>query len=95
MKQADGIVRIHAHTIRKVIPQFTARAFFADPTQEIAPVIVWVVLTGTQRDEARKRLPALAVSAQNPSIGRSFTILLPMVFTIRHPPVRVHAAIAI
>ena len=40
IKQADGMVRIHAHTIRKVIPQFTARAFFADPTQDIAPVIV-------------------------------------------------------
>ena len=88
------MVRIQAHTIRKVIPQLTARAFFAEPTHDIAPVIVCVVLTGTQSDDATKRLTALAVSAQKPSIGRSFTILLPMVFTIFHPPVSVPALMA-
>lgn len=38
---------------------------------------------------------ALAVSAANPSIGRSFTIPDPMVFTILHPQLNVHAAIAV
>lgn len=77
------------------MPHFTAFAFFADHTQEIAPVMVWVVDTGTPNDDAVKSDIALAVSAANPSIGRSFTIPEPIVFTILHPPVRVPAEMAI
>lgn len=88
-------MNIHAQTIRNVIFHFTAFAFLAAPTPEIAPVIVWVVDTGTPRDEAVKSEIALAVSAANPSIGVSFTIFEPIVFTILHPPVRVPRAIAI
>jgi hypothetical protein len=95
MRQVAGIVNIHAHTIRKVIPHLTARAFFAAPTQDIAQVIVCVVDTGTQSEDAVKSVIALAVSAANPSIGESFTIFDPIVFTILHPPVIVPAAIAI
>ena len=88
-------MNIHAHTMRRVIPHLTAFAFFAAHTHEIAPVIVCVVETGTPNDEAVKRDIALAVSAANPSIGRSFTIFDPIVFTILHPPVSVPREIAI
>ncbi len=80
--------------MRKVIPHFTARAFLAAPTPEIAPVIVCVVETGTQSAVAEKRVIALAVSAANPSIGVSFTIFDPIVFTILQPPVIVPSAMA-
>ena len=90
-----GIVKIHAQTMRNVIPHFTAFAFFAVPTHEIAPVMVWVVETGTQSAVAEKRVIALAVSAAKPSIGVSFTIFDPIVFTIRQPQVIVPSAIAI
>lgn len=95
IRHAHGMVKIHAHTIRSVIPHFTARAFFALPTHEIAPVIVCVVDTGTPSDDAVKSAIALAVSAANPSMGRSFTILEPIVFTILHPPVSVPSDMAI
>lgn len=80
--------------MRKVIPHLTARAFFAAQTPDIAQVIVWVVETGTQSEDAVKRVMALAVSAANPSIGVSFTIFDPIVFTILHPQVMVPKAIA-
>mgnify|MGYP005608187327 FL=1 len=89
------MVNIHAQTIRKVIPHFTDRAFLAAHTPDMAPVIVCVVLTGTPSEDAVKRLMALAVSAANPSMGRSFTIFDPIVFTILHHPVSVPAAIAV
>lgn len=80
--------------MRKVMPHLTARAFLAAPTPEIAPVIVCVVDTGTQSAVAENSVIALAVSAANPSIGVSFTIFDPMVFTILHPQVIVPRAIA-
>jgi hypothetical protein len=95
MAHDAGIVKIHAHTIRNVIAHFTARAFLAAHTPDIAPVMVWVVLTGTPREEAVKSVIALAVSAANPSIGLSFTIFDPMVLTILHPPVIVQSAMAV
>lgn len=76
------------------MPHFTAFAFFAAPTHDIAPVMVCVVDTGTPSEDAVKREIALAVSAANPSRGVSFTIFDPMVFTILHHPVRVPRAMA-
>ena len=45
---AAGIVSIHAHTIRPATPQRTADNRRVEPTPMMAPVIVWVVLTGHQ-----------------------------------------------
>src|SRR5215472_18778721 len=43
---AAGIVRIQAHTMRPATPQRTAESRPVAPTPTIAPVMVWVVLTG-------------------------------------------------
>jgi hypothetical protein len=91
---AQGIVRIQAQTILPATPQRTAVNLRKDPTPIIEPVIVWVVLTGTPSQEARKILDAAADSAQNPSKGFNFATLCPMVFTIRQPPNIVPNAIA-
>ena len=90
----QGMVKIHAHTIFPATPQRTAVNLFKDPIPIIAPEIVWVVLTGTPRPDARKRLTAEADSAQNPSKDFNLATLCPMVFTIRHPPNMVPIAIA-
>ncbi len=60
----------------------------------MAPVMVWVVETGTPSQVAMNRVAAPPVSAQNPCIGVSLVILKPMVRTIRQPPIRVPSAIA-
>src|SRR6202035_4497554 len=60
----------------------------------MAPVMVWVVDTGTPRKVAMNSVAAPPVSAQNPCIGVSLVILRPMVRTIRQPPIRVPSAIA-
>src|SRR5262245_18457871 len=90
-----GIVRIQAHRIRPATLHRTADNRFAAPTPTIAPVIVWVVLTGTPRAEARKMAPAPPVSAQNPPKGRSLVIRVPIVFTMRQPPIAVPRAMAV
>ena len=41
-----GMVNIHAHTIRVATPQRTPDSRCVVPTPIIAPVMVWVVLTG-------------------------------------------------
>ena len=61
----------------------------------MAPVIVCVVLTGTPRLDASSTVIPPAVSAQNPPKGRSLVILVPIVFTIRHPPAAVPRAMAV
>ena len=91
---AAGIVRSHAQTMRVVMFQRTAEGRLAEPTPEMAPVITWVVLTGTPRWVARKMLAALEVSAQKPSIGLNLVIFWPIVFTMRQPPLSVPSAIA-
>src|SRR3954449_8031977 len=90
-----GIVRAQAHTIRRATPQRTAESRCAAPTPTIAPVIVCVVLTGTPSREAISTVIPPAVSAQNPPKGRSFVILVPIVFTILHPPSAVPQAMAV
>src|SRR5258705_7317740 len=60
----------------------------------MAPVMVWVVETGTPSKVAMNRVAAPPVSAQNPCIGVSLVIRRPMVRTIRQPPIRVPSPIA-
>ena len=88
-----GIVRTQAQTMVPATPQRTAVRRCVAPTPTMAPVIVWVVLTGMPASDAPMIATAAAVSAQNPPIGRSFVILVPMVLTIRHPPAIVPSAI--
>ena len=80
------MVRIHAHTIRRAIPQRTADKRLVAPTPTMAPVMVWVVLTGMPASEAENRVIAPAVSAQKPPTGFSLVIREPMVRTILQPP---------
>jgi hypothetical protein len=49
MNAAAGMVRNQAHTMLPATPQRTADIFCAEPTPTIAPVMVWVVDTGTPR----------------------------------------------
>src|SRR6476620_10486430 len=60
----------------------------------MAPVMVWVVETGTPSQVAMNRVAAPPVSAQNPCIGVSLVIRRPMVRTIRQPPIKVPRPIA-
>ena len=48
--------------------------------------MVWVVLTGIFRYSVRYNVNAPAVSAITPYKGVTLVILVPMVFTIFHPP---------
>src|SRR5438552_658585 len=88
------MVRIQAHTIRVATPHRTAESRRVAPTPMIAPEIVWVVDTGTPPNDAPRMEIAAAASAQKPPTGCSLVIRIPMVFTIRHPPARVPAAMA-
>ena len=90
-----GMVRIQAQTIRLATPQRTAESRCAAPTPMMAPVIVWVVLTGTPKLRRDKIVIPPAVSAQNPPNGRSLVIRVPIVLTIRQPPRAVPSAIAV
>src|ERR1700691_5442439 len=60
----------------------------------MAPVMVWVVETGTPSQVAMNSVAAPPVSAQNPCIGVSLVIRRPMVRTMRQPPIRGPSAIA-
>src|SRR6201999_3855062 len=59
----------------------------------MAPVMVWVVETGTPSAVAMNSVAAPPVSAQKPCIGVSLVIRSPMVRTIRQPPISVPSAI--
>src|SRR5207249_4069093 len=83
---AAGIGRSHAHTTCPATPQRTAERRWAAPTPEIAPVMVWVVLTGIPKWDATNSVIAPLVSAQKPPNGVSLVRRWPMVFTMRHPP---------
>ncbi len=64
-----GIVNIHAQMMFPATPQRTAVNLLVDPTPIIAPVMVWVVLTGMPAMEAPMMEKAAAVSAQKPPMG--------------------------
>src|SRR3954452_780313 len=83
-----------AYTIELATFQRTAETRRAAPTPTMAPVMVWVVDTGTPRKVAANSVAAPPVSAQNPCIGVSLVIRNPMVRTMRLPPIRLPTAIA-
>src|SRR5580658_10560799 len=88
------MVSTQAQTRLMVTPQRTADIRFVAPTPTIAPVIVCVVLTGMPRYCVRNKVIAPAVSAQTPSSGVTLVIRVPIVLTIRQPPLIVPSAIA-
>src|SRR3972149_4122234 len=87
------MVRIHAHTILPPTPQFTFRCPWESPVPRMAEVMTWVVLMGIPIADAVRITPAEEVSAQNPWTGCNFTMSLPTVLMIRHPPIAVPKAI--
>src|ERR1700754_3610793 len=87
------MVMTQAYTIELATFQRTAETRRAAPTPTIAPVMVWVVETGTPRKVAMNRVIAPPVSAQNPCIGVNLVMRRPMVRTIRQPPISVPSAI--
>ena len=89
-----GMVKIHAHKRFTVTPHLTADKRLVAPTPIIDPVIVCVVLTGIFSASVTNKVMAPAVSAATPSNGVTLVILVPMVFTIFHPPLIVPNAIA-
>src|SRR4029079_17302871 len=93
-EKAQGIVRIQAQTIWPATPQRTADSRRVAPTPTIAPVIAWVVLTGTPSWVAVSSANAAPVSAANPPTGCSLVIFAPIVWMIRQPPASVPNAIA-
>jgi hypothetical protein len=64
-----GMVNIHAQMIFPATPQRTAVIRLVAPTPTIAPVTVWVVLTGIPAMDAPIIEIAAAHSAQNPPDG--------------------------
>ena len=68
-----------AQTIRPATFQRTAETRRDAPTPTMAPVMVWVVETGTPMWVARKMVIAPPVSAQKPCCGDRRVILDPMV----------------
>ena len=94
MKKAAGIVSTQAHTIRPATLHRTAESRCAAPTPVMAPVMVWVVLTGIPKCEDTNRVMAPAVSAQKPPKGLSRVMRCPIVRTIRQPPETVPSPIA-
>ena len=89
-----GMVSTHAHTICLAMPHRTANMRRTEPTPTMAPVMVWVVLTGTPSDDARKSDTAPAVSAAKPPTGCNRVIFEPIVRMMRHPPESVPAEMA-
>ena len=86
MAPQRGKVRSQASTIRLVTPQRTAENRRVAPTPMMAVLIVWVVLTGTPKKEARVMAKPAELSAAKPWTGSSFVIWKPMVRIMRQPP---------
>src|SRR5262245_38840359 len=80
--------------MREATRQRTLDGRLTAPTPTMAPVIVCVVDTGTPRLLARNSMPAAPVSAQNPPNGLSLVRRIPIVLTMRQPPVSVPNPIA-
>src|SRR5438067_9653539 len=89
------MVSTHAVSMFPATPHRTADTRFDAPTPMMLDEMTCVVLTGACRAVANRIVPAAAVSAANPLIGRSLMILCPIVFMIRHPPDAVPRAIAV
>ena len=94
-KALIGMVRIQAQRRLIVTPHRTADKRFVAPTPIMEPVMVCVVLTGIFRASVTNNVMAPAVSAATPSNGVTLVILVPMVFTIFHPPLIVPRPMAV
>lgn len=88
------MVSTHAQTILEAKPQRTAEARRDTPTPTIAPVMVCVVETGIPSDVAKNNAIEPEVCAQNAPVGRTLVMPIPMVRTIRQPPINVPRPIA-
>ena len=66
MAAERGMVSIQAQTICLATPHRTAERRLVAPTPEMAPVMVWVVLTGMPAMAVPISVTAPAVSAQKP-----------------------------
>src|SRR5690348_6759018 len=93
MNALIGNVRIHDHTMRSTTVQRTALKRLDAPTPMIADDTTCVVETGRPKIDDTMITNAELVSAANPLIGCSFTILWPSVLMMRQPPPAVPAAI--
>ena len=89
-----GMVIIQAAAMVLPTPQRTAEKRLVAPVPIIAPVMEWVVLTGTPNCEAASMTMAPEVSAEKPSTGRRLVTLAPNVLITRHPPQAVPTIIA-
>ena len=94
MNAEQGIVRIHAVTIRWPQIHRTDRTPRMVPTPRIDPVMACVVEIGIWQKVAPMIVVAAESSAQNPPTGARRVMPDPMVFTMRHPPKNVPRAIA-
>src|SRR5579859_5325616 len=94
MRAAPGMVRTQAQTMRRVTPQRTAERRRVAPTPTMAPVMVWVVLTGMPKTAFAMIVSPPAVSAANPPNGVSLVMRWPMVLMMRQPPAIVPPAMA-
>ena len=88
-----GIVITQAATIFVAVAQRTEATPFVMPTPMIAPVIVWVVLTGIPRTAVPIKVKAPDVSAQNPYTGFKRAKPSPKVLMTFLPPMMVPKAI--
>src|SRR5688572_5442594 len=86
------MVRIQAQTMRSTTPHLMALKRLAAPTPMMAAEMLWVVETGMPKWVAIQITNAELVSAANPLMGCSFTILWPSVLMMRQPPAAVPAA---
>src|SRR5690348_10608508 len=89
------MVTIHAATIPRATCHRTALVLWIEPTPAIAPAIACVLETGRPSQVAKRMEMAAPVSAQKPLRGFSLVSLVPMVRTIRQPPLKVPRAIAV
>ena len=94
MNAEQGMVRIHATTMRWPQIQRTLRKVRVEPTPRMEPVMACVVEMGMPRKVEPMMVVAAAVSAQNPPTGLSRVIEEPMVLTMRQPPNMVPSAMA-
>ena len=67
-----GMVKIHAQIMFPATPQRTAESLLVAPTPTIAPVIVWVVLTGIPATDAPIMAQAAAGFGAKTAHGTKF-----------------------
>ena len=89
-----GIVMTQDISIARIVDQLSLRALLKTPTPTMAPATVCVVETGILNSVAASMAMAAPVSAAQPRTGFKLVIFVPMVRTIRQPPVKVPNAMA-